>query len=432
MIKNILKSIMLMLIILGIWISNLNFNYKNVTALEAMSGSWEYENGEFTCGGWGEECGVGGGTREDTFEIPPPSTKLIIKPKRKDIIEDTAVELEFDCQKIDFLPESKIPKNPFSFCVTEDGLFLIPDNKAGNVKIFEIKGNSLKLIQIFGLKGYGQGEFGQPALCFYNESDAKFGVMDYGKRTILIFDRIKRKDFEFVQEIPCTRGGRDFHLAGDRLFVSGYIPDKNGAHYDLYYIDLKNKKRTLLLPSHHKYGLKDYKEYILKYTRGFEIRSIGIAGWIDIKGDDVYFVWEGDLKIIKINLQTNDAIWFGQKSRRYFKPSASENLIKAYSQRDSDPLVRERRMMTFVRNVFVGHKYVFVIYEELMQRGKQKIIRMQLYTLAGDFLKDVPIPETPNKMMWFDKKNSILYSLSNKGEKPRGYFVLKYKLKISE
>ena len=105
-------------------------------------------------------------------------------------------------------------------------------------------------------------------------------------------------------------------------------------------IDLTNDQTTFLLPSYHKYGLKSFDEYETKYHRKSDIRTIGIVVFFDIQGDDVYFVWEGDLKILKINMKSGKLVFFGKKPSHYIKPFATKEMSEARRNRNAN-FVRE-------------------------------------------------------------------------------------------
>ena len=66
----------------------------------------------------------------------------------------------------------KPPLNPGSFCVTEDELFIIPDNNEGYLKIYNNNGEFLELVGIIGKKGYGHDEFVKPIDCCYDEASS--------------------------------------------------------------------------------------------------------------------------------------------------------------------------------------------------------------------------------------------------------------------
>jgi hypothetical protein len=334
--------------------------------------------------------------------------------------------------ELEISPEPEPLQELWAFCVTEDKLFIIPDYKAGNIKIYEEtnenKKKSLTQVKIIGKKGYGPGDLARPTFCFYNKNESKFGVLDLGTRKIFLYDRIGRIDFKLIKEIPCWRGGTDIQLHGDRLFISGFNADPNGKSYHFYYIDLSNDQTTPLLTTFQKFGFKSFEEY---EKRSKEMRDIGIGAWFDIYKDYAYFVWEGNLKITKINIDTKtiNSKPFGTQPSHYVKPYISKKLIEAFHKRNPDQIRSEKPKMSYVKNIFVTSKYILLIYEGPIIPGKGSNFILQFYTLDGDFLREVPIPGQPDQRMWFDKDRNILYSLCNKSsQNPEDYFVLKYKI----
>jgi hypothetical protein len=97
------------------------------------------------------------------------------------------------------------------FCVTDDELFVIPDAKAGDIKIFDNKG---VLVKILGRKGSGPGEFVTPTACFYKKDENKFGVLDIRLKKIFIYKRTGKTDFQRIQNVYCLRGGHRSPIKG--------------------------------------------------------------------------------------------------------------------------------------------------------------------------------------------------------------------------
>ena len=335
-------------------------------------------------------------------------------------------------ERIEISLENRPLINPLDFCVTDDELFLLPDFEAGNIKVYEISGNLLKLVTTIGRKGYGPDELSKPTFCFYNKEESRFGVIDYGIRKIFIYDRMARIDFKRIKEISCWRAGYDIKLEGNKLFISGYMPDSNENPYDFYYIDLENDQTTPLLPSYLKYGLNSPHDYEIKYRGKLDIPAIGIKGWFDIHRDDAYFMWEGNLKVIKLNVVSGEIHpkSFGMKPPHYIKPYASENLLRFRGPQHLNLAGVERKKMSYVRNIFVSSKYVLVIYEGPIKQDSGANFWLQFYTLDGDNIKEVPIPGAPDHKMWFDKDRDIIYSLCGNKTNTSGeeYFILKYKI----
>jgi hypothetical protein len=330
-------------------------------------------------------------------------------------------------KKIPLAQETGLLENVWDFCVTGDNLFLIPDYKAGNVKIFAQNGS---LVKILGRKGFGPEELVRPAFCFYNKEKGKFGVFDFGTRKIFIYNRIGKTGFKRVKEIYCLAGTTGIQLKDNKLLVSGYKSGLSGTHYDFYYVDLTNDQTTFLLPSYYKYGLTSWHQFKTQYINKPGIKAIGIAAWFDICGDNAYFAWEGDLRIIKINIKSEKIEFFGKKPSHYIKPFASKSLLEAHRTRDIKIIENEWDKMSYIKDIFATSKYVLVIYKGPVKPGSESNTRMQFYTLNGNYLEDIPIPGNPGSRMCFDKDKDILYSLSSEvhEELLERYFVLEYKV----
>lgn len=321
--------------------------------------------------------------------------------------------------------ETVIIENTWSLCVTGDNLFLVPDYKAGNVKIFAANGDLLKIL---GGKGYGPGEFIKPTYSLYDKEKKIFGVLDLGTRKIYLANRKGKTDFKRFEEIYCTAGASGIQLKDNKVLISGYKSGPDNTHYDFYYVDFAAGKTKLLLQSYHKYGFASPREYGNKYLNKLDTTAIGIGAWFDSRGDDVYYAWEGDLKIIKINMKSGKLDFFGKKTAHYVKPYASKALLAARRRRDGTVIESEWAKMSYVTNVFTCGDYVLVIYKGPVKRGGELNVRLQCYTSAGDYLAEIPIPGNPSHRMFFDKEKNMLYSLTNEldDKLSEKYFVLEY------
>jgi hypothetical protein len=344
-------------------------------------------------------------------------------------------------EKIEFSPGSELPLKPKSFCVTEDEVFIIPDYQAGNIKIYEkvYENNKefLRLEKNIGRKGYGPDELSRPTACFYSKNESKFGIMDLGIRKIFLYDRIGRMDFIRVKEVSCWRGAYDIKLEKNRLLISGYNQGQDEEPYDFYYVDLTNDQTTFLLPSYYKYGLKSHPDYYQQYRGEYNIRVIGIIAKFDILNNDVYFVWEGNLKIIKIDIlsgEINQNTFVEEKSN-YKKPYATDKMIEAYQKKDIDFIdsKRKREGMSYIRNIFTSSKYVLVIYEGSIPNEENEDRKtkfwLRFYFLDGKLEKEIPINAQSGSKMWLDKDRDILFLLSSESNLSGGnYFILKYEI----
>lgn len=215
---------------------------------------------------------------------------------------------------------------PLSFCVTEDDLILISDFKAGDVKIYNNRG---QLVKVLGREGYGPNEFAKPFFCFYTQR--KFIIADSGQRRIFFYDRKDKFDFVRTKEVLPPNIGFQFYVKNNKLFIAGTARDKDTKPYEFYMINLeKDHPYTYYLPGQMKYGLNSVEQYNTHLLRKPELSTIGTHAQFDIQGNFAYYSWEGDLKIFKINLETKEIKTFGKKSSYYIKPYASQKLINAF------------------------------------------------------------------------------------------------------
>jgi len=172
------------------------------------------------------------------------------------ILGGTEIQL---VDKLKFPTESGLSSCPWDFCVTDDGLFMIPDPHAGDTKIFKFDTDVgyLKLVDILGHKGISETDFIEPTYCFTD--NLRYGVFDFSTRKIVLYRRINnissknrvvrsKKAFEFEKSIYCPRAGNDFEISGNYVYISGFHPDPANNPYDLYSIDIstQNKYQSVL------------------------------------------------------------------------------------------------------------------------------------------------------------------------------------------
>lgn len=324
-------------------------------------------------------------------------------------------------------PEAKLLGLPTSFCVSEGDTFLIPD--AGKIKVFEKNGNLLKCLKEFD---GGNGAFVEPRYCFYSQDGSRGGVLDYGMRKGFIFKKNGAVGFEPIKIFDCKKFGYDIKFVGDGIqaIISGYITDKEGNPFDLYSINIDTGQIDYLFPSHKKYGLPSQEAYVEEYFRKQTLPAIGIKGFFDIQGDDLFYVWEGALRVTKINLCTKSITQvFGHETFPYTKPDGTR-LSESYIKGDFPTTWKLQEKFSFVRNIFVTANNVYVIYETCKKDGRDvSTFRLQIYTLDGEFLKDLLIPNNPGRRMSFDKTSNELYVLTNGVGVGKGEFaILKYKI----
>lgn len=314
------------------------------------------------------------------------------------------------------------PKPLFTvdFCVDKN-LIIIPDQNFSKVLTYLGDGNVFKSED----RIIKYEEFVAPTSCYLSKE--KLAILDLGKRVVLIFNR-SDSSFEFSHALPCPHLGYDLNISDDKVYISGFKRDpKYKFPFELYSVDLDSNQINYILPSHIKYGFGSTEEYLEEYTTNPEITIVGVNGWFDIYNNSIYYVWEGLTRIIKIDFtygQPGKQMIFGKKTKNYKRPYASPKLFESSFNANEESAAKEKRNMTYVRNIFASEKYILLICEGPSGRSQESNIRIQFYDHHGVLVKELPVPRNPSGTMYFDKKNSVLYSL-----KTSEGVILKYAIK---
>ncbi len=332
--------------------------------------------------------------------------------------------IEIDLKSKIKLSEKVLLQLPISFCVTEDEAFLVVDFKAGDVKIFNNKG---ELEKVLGSKGAGPNEFNQPLFCDYN--NRKFIIPDAGQRKIFFYDKIGKFNFERTREIQYASIGDDIQLKENKIYMAGSKISEDGKYYSLYSFDLDGiGNHIYFLPAYLKFSLASENEFKTEYLKKPNLTAIGVMGRFDIQSNFAYYVWEGDLKIFKINLNTKEITTFGKKMPHYVKPYTTQKLINAFFNMEGNYVQKERSKMSYVRQIFTTKKHVILLYTVPVKDGSGYDFMVQTYKMDGSFVEESKFPGKELDTIWFDKENSILYALALETvkETDESYHILRY------
>ncbi len=328
------------------------------------------------------------------------------------------------------------------FCVTEDNVFIVPDSDAGCLKLLSKEGQFLKFRNKLGPR-FAQFRFVTPRYCFYSIKSAHLGVIDYGTKSIFVFERIAKVDFRFIKNIPCERMPHNIKFSedGNHAIISGYITDKGSNPYDLYGVDIKTGKINFMMPSYKKYFLKNHKEYVTKYRVNQEYAGVGYFAYLDVCGDWLFYIWEGALQAQRIDLETGERKLFGKETQHYVKPDSTK-LGKLYSKAKTkaeyESTWKAKQGMAFVKNIFATPKHVLIVYRTAKNlKSNAYSLRLHVYTYDGELLDDVLIPHTPNFQMWFNKEEYELFAFRKEevGKSVQGNSLLtiqRYRVIISK
>jgi len=317
------------------------------------------------------------------------------------------------------------------FAVTEDEMLILPDVKDGNIKFYDNTGN---LIKIWGRRGPGPDEFQSPMYCDYQKP--YYIHLDLGKMRISIYKRAERAKFVRINEILCVGCFSDVRLLNKNVLVAGNKEDSNGNKFALYVKDFEDKETHYLLPSYVKYGFKSAYGFDRKYG---EISPIGVTAHFHVHGDYVYYVWEGRLRIVRINLKTKKMGTFGQETKNYVRPKVTKGILEARRIRKGIIERKEKEKMSWVTGVFADEDFIGLIYTNFDKVSSLWKAFLQLYSPEGELMSEVALPDAVTYVMggpsnFYKKDDQHLYILSRRLNE-EGYMdeyeIFKYKIIVN-
>ncbi|MDQ1354503.1 MAG: hypothetical protein QG657_4812 [Acidobacteriota bacterium] len=332
-------------------------------------------------------------------------------------------EIKF-LDKFELSQEKELIAYPMALCVTEDDLFLVSDMKLAHVKVFDNKGNLLKIL---GRQGFGPNEFTRATYSFYE--DGKFGVYDMDAWRVHLYEREGKLDFKRINSILSHTAITDAHLKSNKIYIAGYRIGNDNNEYEFFSIDIKTGKSEFLMPVYYAYGFASYSEYKINKESPV-IAMVGGMNKFDIAGNFAYYIWEGNLSIIRIPLSGGKITCFGHKTDNYIPPFISNEILKTIDLRygKASAYGKARGKMSFVDKIFAGRDYVMVIYRGPTRNETLLPYTAQFYTLDGEFINEVRLPALSYKTPFFlDKEENILYSVAagDKEEDEEDYYIIK-------
>lgn len=274
-----------------------------------------------------------------------------------------------------------------TFCVIKGEHFLLPDRKAGDIKIFNPQG---KLIKVWGRKGQGPDEFLSPMFCDY--LNPNLVMMDWGKRRLMLFveDKDTGINFKKVSEKMIMELGYGLKfIDSKKILVSGYKENPGGKEYDLYFLNLKDEKIDFILPSHEKCGYASQREYQNAFLS--KIAPIGLRCYCDYSKDNIYFVWEGKLRILKIDSDSRKFSSFGEVTGNYTPSKVTPRMLKLYNERSKEQIT-EMQKMSFVTGIFADDGFVGLTYANYNKGADGWQTIAQVYALGGKLLLEKILP----------------------------------------
>ena len=311
------------------------------------------------------------------------------------------------------------------FAVTEDDLYLIPDYKAGDIKVYDMKGRFVKRV---GRRGVGPNELMEPRQSDY--VDGKFVVLDMGRRQYTLYQRDKDAVLKEFKHLRSIYMGNDVAMMKDnQALFSGYVPGKDGTEWRCFTYDFNTGQYNYLADIATFFGFSSDKEY---QKARKDISIIGSQGYCDWWGDYAYLIWRGNLKIMKINMKTREMESFGKKTENYLQPTATERKRKALRERNLRVLGEEAGKYSDIMGLYTNKDYLLLMYNKPRVKGEEVNSRMlQFYTLDGTFINELQITHGTGCVLFLskDKNDDILYMLHpGEAEDYQEYLVSRFKI----
>lgn len=343
----------------------------------------------------------------------------------------TAVEIK-QIKKVEISQSKILLQVVYSFCVTEYNDIIVVDGKACDIKMYNSEGEFIKLLWE---KGPGPGEFITPTFCDYNNS--YFTVMDFQKRKVFVYLQKEKMKFKLINNFFCLGNGFDLKIRNNQVLISGYKKRNKEQIYSLFIQNILTNKVQCLIPIENKFGFNSFSKFRIENKNNRKMPIIGFFGFCDWWLNNTYFVWEGNLRIIKTNIKTKKTNIFGEKTIFYKQPFVSKIMIRGQKERNIKLLSKGKRKMSYIHGLFANKDFVGLLYGNYSRDLSGWKIFLQLYTPEGKFLKEKILPGVlvssnykPAPTYFFVKNKNLLYYMYHKIDKDLNdiYTIATYKI----
>jgi hypothetical protein len=276
-------------------------------------------------------------------------------------------------------------EKPSSFIKTTHGSYIIADYQAGDLKQYLADG---KFLNTYGRKGQGPNEFLSPfAISYY---PPQLSILDIDRRMIFILNCSDDGTFNSIDYFSCPGGAEKISLSNDRITISGYLVDSEEMKYSIYQYILKTKEIIPIIPRYQIFGYSSQDEYEKHFAD--DIAPLGMRVLCAQYRENVYAIWDRNLKIFKKNSKTKDINFFGEKTRQFIPLKNTKEFHTAYKNKNIKKLQEMIHKCSFISTIAATDKYFILIYHNI--KDSKKYVYVQFYDNTGDFLeeKELPLP----------------------------------------
>ena len=310
-------------------------------------------------------------------------------------------------------------QRPSSFVKTADGLFVISDFQAGDLKLYRSSG---ELLKTFGRKGQGPDEFLGPFKLSF--CAPLLGVVDIDRRMVFILNIKADGNLKTSQYFSCPGGAENISLSEDRVTVSGYYVDPHGVAWSVYQYVFTSKKIVPIFLRHEIFGFSSRGHYEKNFLK--EVAPLGMKILCEQHHADAFAVWDANLRIFKKNIWTGEVKTFGQKTSRYVQPQNTKELEKAKKERNIKKVQEEIDKFSYILTIAVTNNLVILIYRD--PKDQDRIV--QAYDFSGNFLGETEIPSPAERGMFYVSKDEpLIHELSYEESLTSGLYKIRtYKM----
>jgi len=307
---------------------------------------------------------------------------------------------------------NEILGNPGDMAIDNDDNIFITDRAFSNIKIY---GNQGKLIKIFGRKGEGPDEFGEPFTIDY--SNGKFCFYDISRLYYYIYDR----EFHLLNSFFYLSDAAEFILSKNRIISNDYFRDKKGREYRGTILDFNGKVKKLLMPI--KYGKRDLaNRFYLSYA------------FLDVSNDGrIYYVRKKELKIILFDKEGKKLRSFGKSPKFYKRPQMTKSYQSALgsTSRISEAWRKWYYSFTWISGLSILKETLVIAISNFNKDLNKWQYWLQFYDLDGNILEQTKLKEPGSESTDFfmDSNNKDrIYILETTDEMEPKYKFYKYEI----
>jgi hypothetical protein len=233
-----------------------------------------------------------------------------------------------------------------------------------------------------------------------------------GRRQFTLYQRGKKAFLKEIKHLRSIYMGNDVAMmTNDKALIAGHTPGKDGTNWKCYTYDFNTGQYNYLVTEAAKFGFSSDKEYQKARKK---ISEIGSSSFCDWWGDYAYFVWKGNLRIMKINMKTKELVTFGKKTENYSQPLATDRFKKAKQERNLRVVGEEMGKCSYIMGLYTNKNYLLLAYNRPRIKGEEVNSRMlQFYTLDGTFLDEKKMTQGTGCLFYLskDKNDDVLYMI---------------------